>query len=70
MKKNSKGSLIMTNWIQGAIKHPGSFTKQAKAAGDTVAEFAQDKKNASGVTGKRARLAITLRKLATKRKGK
>lgn len=58
------------NFIQKAIKHPGSFTKQAKGAGESVAEYAQDKKHASGVTGKRARLAITLRKLAAKRKGK
>jgi hypothetical protein len=60
----------MANWIAGAIKKPGSFTKSAKAAGESVGEYAQEKKNAGGKTGKRARLAITLRKLAAKRKGK
>ena len=58
----------MSNWISGAIKKPGSFTKSAKAAGESVGEYAQEQKHASGVTGKRARLAITLRKLASKRK--
>lgn len=56
------------NFIQKAIKHPGAFTKSAKAAGKSVAEYAQEEKHAGGVTGKRARLAITLRKLAAKRK--
>jgi hypothetical protein len=56
------------NFIQGAIKHPGAFTAQAKAAGESVGEYAQEEKNAKGTTGKRARLAITLRKLAKKRK--
>lgn len=50
-------------WIQGAIKHPGSFTKQAKAAGKSVGAFAQEHKHDSGKTGARARLAITLRGL-------
>ena len=59
----------MANWIAGAIKKPGSFTASAKAAGESVGEFAQEKKNAGGVVGKRARLAITLRKLAHKKKG-
>ena len=55
------------NWIAGAIKKPGSLTKQAKAAGKTPMAFAREKKNAKGKTGKRARLALTLGKL---RKGK
>lgn len=58
----------MANFIQKAIKKPGAFTKSAKAAGESVGEYAQEKKHAGGVTGKRARLAITLRKLAAKRK--
>ena len=48
-------------WIAGAIKKPGSFTKQAQAAGKSVSAFAQEKKSAGGVTGKRARLALTLK---------
>ncbi len=53
----------MANWIAGAIKKPGSFTKQAKSAGKSVSAFAQEKKHASGKTGKRARLAIILKGL-------
>lgn len=56
------------NFIQNAIKHPGAFTKQAHGAGESVGEYAQEQKHAGGVTGKRARLALTLRKLAGKRK--
>ena len=56
------------NFIQKAIKHPGAFTKQAHAAGESVGEYAQEEKHASGKTGQRARLAITLRKLAKRRK--
>lgn len=47
------------NWIAGAIKHPGSFTKEAKHADESVHEFAEEKKHASGKVGKRARLALT-----------
>ena len=55
-------------WIQGAIKHPGSFTKQAKAAGKPVQQFAREKQHASGTVGKRARLALTLSKMRKKKK--
>lgn len=55
------------NFIQSAIKKPGAFTAQAKAAGKSVGEYAQEEKHAGGKTGQRARLAITLRKLAKKR---
>lgn len=48
-------------WIQSAIKHPGSFTRSAKKAGKSVGEFAEEHKHDSGTTGRRARLAITLR---------
>ena len=53
----------MANWIAGAIKKPGSFTKQAKAAGESVGAYAKEKKHAGGTTGKRARLAIILKGL-------
>ena len=55
------------NFIKGAIKHPGAFTAEAKKAGKSVGEYAQEEKHAGGVVGKRARLAITLRKLAHKK---
>jgi hypothetical protein len=48
-------------WIAGAIKHPGALTRQAKAAGKSPMAFAEEHKGDSGTTGKRARLAITLR---------
>lgn len=55
------------NWIQGAIKKPGSFTKQAKGAGMSVGKYAQKELHASGTLGKRARLAKTLAKLKGKK---
>ena len=51
------------HWIAGAIKHPGSFTKSAKAHGMSTHAFAEKEKHASGKTGKRARLALTLSKM-------
>lgn len=53
----------MANWIKSAIRHPGALTKQAKAAGKSPMEFAREHKGDSGTTGKRARLALTLRKM-------
>jgi hypothetical protein len=54
-------------WIQKAIKKPGSFTKQAKKAGESVQDFANQvlKKGskASSKTKARARLAKTLKKM-------
>lgn len=55
------------NFIQGAIKHPGSFTKQAEEAGESVQEYAHEKEHAPGRTGRRARLAITLSKLSKRK---
>lgn len=51
------------HWIAGAIRKPGSFTREAQAAGKSVAEFAQEHKGDSGTTGRRARLAIVLRRM-------
>jgi hypothetical protein len=56
------------NWIQGAIKHPGSFSAAAKKAGMSTSAYAQKKKHAGGVTGKRARLALTLMAMHHKKK--
>ncbi len=60
----------MANWIAGAIKHPGAFTKKAKAAGESTSKFAQEKQHASGTTGRQARLAMTLAGLRAHRDGK
>jgi hypothetical protein len=51
------------NWVQGAVSKRGSFTKQAKAAGESVHAYAEEKKDAPGKTGKRARLALTFEKM-------
>jgi hypothetical protein len=55
------------DWIQGAIKRPGAFTKKAKAAGMSVGKYADKvlKKgsDASTRTKRQANLAKTLRSL-------
>lgn len=53
------------NWIAGAIKHPGALRKtMGVKAGEKIPEAkleaAAEKK---GLTGQRARLAITLKKM-------
>ena len=53
----------MANWIAGAVKKPGSFRAAAKRAGESTHEYAEEKKDASGKVGKRARLALTLMKM-------
>ena len=50
-------------WIQGAIKHPGASTAAAKAEGISLSEWITRHYNDSCVTGRRARLARTLRKM-------
>ena len=54
------------HWIAKAIKHPGALTAQAKKAGESPMQFAEQHKGDSGTTGKRARLAITLRGMRKK----
>jgi hypothetical protein len=39
----------------------GSFTRSAKAAGKSVAEYAREKKSSPGKLGRRARLALAFR---------
>lgn len=60
-------------WIQGAIKHPGAFTKKAEEQGMSVKEFAAQVTANPGrydkTTVKQANLAKTLSKLR-KHKGK
>lgn len=56
-------------WIQKATaNNKGAFTRQAKAAGMTVSEFAEKTlaagSHASATTKRRARLAQTLRTIA------
>ena len=55
------------NWIQGAVKRPGAFTKKAKAAGMTVQQFAKhvddNKSKYSTRTERQANLAQTFSKM-------
>lgn len=55
-------------WIQGAIKHEGALTRAAKRADMGTMEFARARQHSGGVTGRRARLAITLSRLRRKKK--
>jgi len=49
------------NWIAAATsKHKGAFSKSARKAGKSTAEYASEKASASGTLGRRARLAKTL----------
>lgn len=56
------------NWIAGAVKHPGSFSKAARGAGMSTHAYAEKEKGASGTTGRRARLALVLEGLGRHRK--
>lgn len=53
------------NWIQGAIKKPGSLRKSLGVSGDKPIPRAKLEAAAKkgGKTGQRARLAMTLRKM-------
>lgn len=54
-KKSSK------DWIEKAVsKNKGSFSGAAKKAGESTAEYANEKQDAPGKMGRRARLAKTL----------
>jgi hypothetical protein len=59
------------NWIQGAIKKPGAFTKKAKAAGKSVSAYAtsvlKEGSKASTRTKRQAALAKTLSKMRKKK---
>ena len=57
------------NWIAGAIKKPGALRKTlgAKAGKNIPAGKLAKATKAKGVTGKRARLAVTLKKLSKKK---
>jgi len=52
------------NFIQKAIKHPGAETKAAAKVGMSTHAYMEDKKDAPGKAGERARLGLTLEKMA------
>jgi len=72
--RSYKGNRGKKNWIKGAVKRPGAFTKKAKAAGMSISAFASKvlKKGSksSTRTKRQASLAKTFRKMARKRKKK
>lgn len=55
----------MSDWISGAIKHPGAFTRKARKRGMTASEFgAQVRSNPErydSTTVRQANLAKTLK---------
>jgi len=63
-------------WIKGAISKKGALTATAKRAGAVKSDgsikisWLRKKAKGSGKTAKRARLALTLRKLPKRRKRK
>jgi hypothetical protein len=58
-------------WIQHAIKHKGAATAKAKAEGLPVHEWAAKHQHDKNLTGKQARLALTLHHLSqTEESGK
>lgn len=61
----------MAKWIQKAIKRPGAFSKKAKRAGMSTAQYARRvlKKGsrASATTKRQARLAQTLARMRKKK---
>jgi hypothetical protein len=63
-QRNEEVELAEKNWIVNAIKKPGAETSAAKRAGMTTHEYMEKHKHDSGKAGKRARLGLTLSKLA------
>lgn len=59
------------NWIQGAVEHPGAFTKKAKERGMSTSELAAkvttNPEQYDKTTVRQANLAKTLTKLRKKK---
>lgn len=58
----------MTDWMSGAVKHPGALRRKAKAAGKSTMEFAREHAQDPGAMGEESRLAETFAKYRPKRK--
>jgi hypothetical protein len=50
------------NWMAGSVSKPGSFSRSAHRAGESTMQYARQKREAPGLLGKRARLALTFNK--------
>lgn len=58
------------NFIAGAIKHPGAEKRAAARAGMSTQAYMRKHANDPGTAGKRARLGLTLSKLAKHKRAK
>jgi len=56
------------HFIQKAIKHPGAEKRAAAKAGMSTHAYMVKHENDSGTAGKRARLGLTLSRLAKRKK--
>jgi len=54
------------HWMADAVKKPGSFKAAAERVGKSTMSYAHEKKSAPGITGRRARLALTFAKFRPK----
>lgn len=52
------------------VKHPGALTRKAKAAGESIDQFAKQHMNDKGATGRQARLYENVFKPASKARKK
>ncbi len=56
------------NFIQKVIKHPGAEKAAAAKAGISTHAYMEAHKNSPGTAGKRARLGLTLSRMAKRKK--
>jgi len=63
-----RGAMAPRKWIRGAIDHPGALRRTLKVPEGKLipAKKLERASQQSGVTGRRARLAQTMRKLGNK----
>lgn len=54
-------------WIAKAIKHPGAEKRAAAKAGESTHAYMEEHKNSPGTAGRRARLGLTLSKMAKRK---
>lgn len=62
LKPKPKGTLFGKPRSE-VVKHPGAESAAAKRAGKSTHAYAESKKNAPGIAGKRARLALIFEKM-------
>ena len=60
---SKKGATLFGKPRSEVIKHPGSFSRAAKAHHMSTHAYAEKQKHAGGTTGRRARLALVFEKM-------